>query len=202
MLSACQVIGVLIVLLNGQGGHKRLYKSSLLGGTFTPNKSLTLYNGTMTAQSDHKCLVFPLDLGLIFSTEEVIVTDCNGYTTWWEILRVHRKPIIRKETKSTIAGIKLPEFVFGVLDRLVRVCQNTTILTNEAFLMFSFNKTGEWLTGLTRLPPEERDQVIEQARRGTMEIRQRFADCKKEIGRRSEALAQKKLQLQRRGTRS
>ena len=100
---------------------------------------------------------------------------------------------LRKETKSTIAHNKLPEFVFGVLDRLVRVRPNASILTNEAFLMFSFNKTGEWLTGL---PTQERDQVIEQARRGTMDFRQKFADRKKEIERRrSEALAQKKIAI-------
>ena len=45
---------------------------------------------------------------------------------------------LQKETVLVPTHNKMPEFVFGVLDYLVHVHPNTTILTNEAFLVFSF----------------------------------------------------------------
>jgi len=38
---------------------------------------------------------------------------------------------------------KLPEFVFGQHDQLLRYRPNATLLTNEAYLMYSHNKTRE-----------------------------------------------------------
>jgi len=60
-------------------------------------------------------------------------------------------------TLSVIPHNKLPERTFGMLDFMVRHRTNTTILTNEAFVTFSFNKTGDWLD---MLPRAERDKIL------------------------------------------
>ena len=60
-----------------------------------------------------------------------------------------------------IAYNQLPEFVFGILDRLVRIRPNASTLANEAFLLYSYNKTGKWLQDL---PEEKRitDKFVNQ----------------------------------------
>ena len=105
---------------------------------------------------------------------------------------------LRKETVSVPTHNKMPEFVFGVLDRLVRVRPNATILTNEAFLMFSYNKTGKWLESLN---PEEREKVIAEARRETPAFRNQFKERQREIeNRRKEALEEKKKAIEKKRT--
>lgn len=46
-----------------------------------------------------------------------------------------------EQTKSVMKHNKLPEFVIGQLDQLLRYRPNSTLLTNESFLIYSHNKT-------------------------------------------------------------
>ncbi|KAL3885169.1 hypothetical protein ACJMK2_025264 [Sinanodonta woodiana] len=55
---------------------------------------------------------------------------------------------IREHTQSVIPHNKVPERVFGILDFFLRYRPNATTISNEAFLMFAFNKTSEWLQSL------------------------------------------------------
>ena len=48
---------------------------------------------------------------------------------------------LREQTKSVIPHNKIPERVFGVLDFFLRYRPNASTISNEAFLMFVFNKT-------------------------------------------------------------
>jgi E1A/CREB-binding protein len=51
---------------------------------------------------------------------------------------------LTEETKSVKKHNKMPEFVFGQLDHLIDFRPNASLLANEAFVMFSFNKTAKW----------------------------------------------------------
>ena len=100
-----------------------------------------------------------------------------------------------KETSSVISHNKLPEFVFGILDHLVRFRPNATVLTNEAFLMYSYNKTGQWLA---EIPEEERSKLIESARKATPQFKKMFKERKTSIEeKRREALKKKAEEIRR-----
>ena len=85
---------------------------------------------------------------------------------------------LKRQTQSTMTHNKLPEFVFGQLDQLLRYRPNATLLTNEAFLLYSHNKTSEWLDGKKE---EERNRLIALAREEGKEIRKTFKTRLKEI---------------------
>ena len=74
-------------------------------------------------------------------------------------------------TSSVMKHNKLPEFVFGQLDQLFRYRPNATLLTNEAFLMYSHNKTRDWLN---RLDETERNTLIYECKKEGKEIRKQF----------------------------
>ena len=78
---------------------------------------------------------------------------------------------LREETSSVIPHNKKPEFVFGVLDCLVKFRPNATTLTNEAYIMYSYNKTAGWLESLDA---RKRRQYIEEARREGSQIKAKF----------------------------
>lgn len=82
------------------------------------------------------------------------------------------------DTKSVRKHNKLPEFVFGQLDQLLRYRPNATLLTNESYLMYSHNKTREWLATLKH---DEREQLISNARTEGKSIRNQFRVRLKEI---------------------
>ena len=73
---------------------------------------------------------------------------------------------------------KTPEFVFGQLDHLISYRPNASILANETFIMFSYNKTGKWLQVH---PDEERVRFLEQSRKEGREIRENFKKMLKEV---------------------
>ena len=49
--------------------------------------------------------------------------------------------VMYEQTRSVMKHNKLPEFVFGQLDQLLRYRPYATLLTNESYLMYSHNKT-------------------------------------------------------------
>lgn len=102
---------------------------------------------------------------------------------------------VRKQTSSLMKHNKLPEFIFGQLDHLLSFRPNASVLANEAYLMYAFNKTSEWLR---KLPPDEREKIIENSRKGGREIRKLFKDRLQEIeNKRLEAQRRKQMDLER-----
>ena len=79
--------------------------------------------------------------------------------------------LTREQTSSCLKHNKLPEFFFGQLDFLMKYRPNATTLCNEAYLLFSHNKTDEWLNNL---PVSERNQLIEDSRKEGRKIRHQF----------------------------
>lgn len=83
-----------------------------------------------------------------------------------------------EQTKSVMKHNKLPEFIFGQLDQLLRYRPNSSLLKNESFLIYSHNKTREWFENLSS---EDKHKMIEEARKEGKELRKSFHNRIKEI---------------------
>lgn len=83
-----------------------------------------------------------------------------------------------EDTKSAMKHNKLPEFVFGQLDQLLRYRPNATLLTNESYILYSHNKTRDWLSSMQE---NERDQLMTKARIEGKDIRNKFKSRLKDI---------------------
>lgn len=83
-----------------------------------------------------------------------------------------------EQTKSVMKHNKLPEFIFGQLDQLLRYRPNSSLLTNESFLIYSHNKTRAWFESLGA---EDKHKMIEEARKEGKELRKSFHNRLKEI---------------------
>jgi hypothetical protein len=100
---------------------------------------------------------------------------------------------IYKEATSVLKHNKLPEFFFGQLDFLLRYRPNASSLCNEAYLIYSHNKTKEWLDSLD---DRTKEQYLNDSRREGILIRQKFQERLKAIeGKRIEAMKLKEKEL-------
>ncbi|KAI0241600.1 hypothetical protein LSAT2_023486, partial [Lamellibrachia satsuma] len=102
---------------------------------------------------------------------------------------------IRNSTVSVPMHNKLPEFIFGVLDHLMKIRPNATILSNEAFLLYSHNRTSEWLASLNRT---EKDKMLTEARQASRKTKREFLKRRKIIvEKRHLALVKKQEELEK-----
>jgi hypothetical protein len=85
---------------------------------------------------------------------------------------------VREKLSSVQKHNKFCERIFGITDYLMRYRPNATTMANEAFIMFSQNKTAEWLENKTS---DERECLIKKARKGGSELRAMYQERKKEI---------------------
>lgn len=83
-----------------------------------------------------------------------------------------------EQTKSVMKHNKLPEFIFSQLHQLLRYRPNSSLLTNESFLIYSHNKTRERFESLSA---EDKHKMIEEARKEGAELRKSFHNRLKEI---------------------
>ncbi|KAL3867760.1 hypothetical protein ACJMK2_040610, partial [Sinanodonta woodiana] len=107
---------------------------------------------------------------------------------------------IREHTKSVIPHNKVPERVFGILDFFLRYRPNATTISNEAFLMFAFNKTSEWLQSL---PITEKEKLLTECRKEGRQMQAKYKERLKEIeAKRRENLQNKQLALEKKQKRA
>ncbi|KAK6180549.1 hypothetical protein SNE40_012682 [Patella caerulea] len=85
---------------------------------------------------------------------------------------------LMEEVSSAKKHNKLPEFVFGQLDHLISYRPNASLLANEAYIMFSFNKTSTWLR---ELGEDEKNRLLDDSRKEGREIRKEFIARTKSI---------------------
>jgi hypothetical protein len=52
---------------------------------------------------------------------------------------------MKDKSRGTSKHNKFAESVFGYLDQLMRKNQNLSVLSSEAYIMFTANKTKQWL---------------------------------------------------------
>lgn len=72
----------------------------------------------------------------------------------------------------------MPEFLFGQLDFLLKYRPNASVLCNEAYLMYSHNKTKEWLN---TLDDTTREQYLNECRKESKGLREKCHARLKEI---------------------
>ena len=87
------------------------------------------------------------------------------------------KPL-EMETKAVPRHNKFPERVFALLDALTRFRPVASTLCNESYIMFSLNKTGDWLNSLTS---EKREKFLDMSRAEGRDIRAKYIARIKEI---------------------
>ncbi len=109
-------------------------------------------------------------------------------------------PQEREKMTSVIPHNKLPEFVFGQLDFLVRYRPNASALVNESFLMYAMNKTEQWLDGLD---PQRKEELLSSVRKKERSYSDKFRDrCqliaedrKRRMREKEDALRAKRIKL-------
>ncbi|XP_072170908.1 uncharacterized protein [Diadema setosum] len=102
----------------------------------------------------------------------------------------------RASTKSVAKHNKFAERVFAYLDHLMRVRPNATLLGLEATIMFSLNKTSEWLKSL---PDQEAKKLISTARKHSRKLKAQFKERVESIRQQKrEAMKEKEREKQRR----
>lgn len=79
----------------------------------------------------------------------------------------------RQQTRSVAKHNKMPEFIFGQLDHLISFRPNASVLTNDAFLFYSYNKTSQWQSSI---PTDEKDKHMQDSTKEGREIRDKFKE--------------------------
>lgn len=79
----------------------------------------------------------------------------------------------RQQIRSVAKHNKIPEFIFGQLDHSISFRPNASVLTNEAFLLYPYNKTSEWLSSI---PTDEKDKLMQDSILEGREIRDKFKE--------------------------
>ena len=104
-------------------------------------------------------------------------------------------PSLIAESKSCRKHNKFPERIFAILDNLMRKRPNASAIANEAFVMFTNNKTREWLDAK---PEKDRKRLITDASVLAPGLRQKYKIRVKEIANsRKEALEKKREEIER-----
>lgn len=67
---------------------------------------------------------------------------------------------MKEKSRGTSQHNKFAESVFGYLDQLMRKNPNMSILASEAYIMFTSNKTKQWLDAKSE---EEKKYLVEDA---------------------------------------
>lgn len=100
---------------------------------------------------------------------------------------------LKEQSKSVVPHNKMSERVFGMLDNFISFRPNASTITNEAFIMFSFNKTAEWLD---TLPEGEKSKMISKSISEGRELRTQFKErCNDIVEKRRQILEEKKIAL-------
>ncbi|XP_076075718.1 uncharacterized protein LOC143046441 [Mytilus galloprovincialis] len=142
--------------------------------------------------TDVDAIVVPMVQNLFQAIHELLsrlIIDHLPGGTFWE-----PEEYTLLSSKSALKHNRLPEFVFGQLDQLLRYRPNATVLTNESFIMYSHNKTRHWLASLDEI---EKKKLITESMKEGKEQRQLFRSRLADIQiQRIEVQKQKQQQLQ------
>ena len=87
----------------------------------------------------------------------------------------------RDKTNSVEKHNKFSEYVFAYYDQLLRFNPNIQTLASEPYVMFSVNRTSDWLN---QKSPEELEKLLSDARKNVSSIQKQFKERKEEIKRR------------------
>ena len=167
---------VLITKLDvwAQDASKLLQGDAELYADYPPTKDEIWY--CLIASTDHDA-----------TTQELLQVLCSAFSALLSRLVQDHLPggaycnpstELTHETKSVSKTNVVSERDFGKLDRLLREKPNATTLSLEAMILFSNNKTMNWLTSKS---PEEVQQLLQDARKIAPEFRRLFKERKQNI---------------------
>ena len=86
----------------------------------------------------------------------------------------------RTVTTSVPKHNKFSESIFGIFHHLSVSRPNASLLANESFVLFSLNKTFDWLESKT---VEERESILKEGRRLTCRLRFKYKHRSEKIKR-------------------
>jgi len=96
---------------------------------------------------------------------------------------------MRMKAMSVQKHNKFSESVFGYLDNLLRKNPNISILTSEAYIVFTANKTEDWIESKS---DEEKRTLINEAMKESHLVRENFKKRKVDIqAKQREAMAER-----------
>ena len=167
---------VLITKLDAwaQDASRLLQGDAELYADYPPTKDEIWYR--LIASTDHDA-----------TAQELLEVLCNAFSALLSRLvqdhlpgGAHCNPSAEliNETKSVFKTNVVSERDFGKLDRLLREKPNATTLSLEAMILFSNNKTMNWLTSKS---PEEVQHLLQTARKIAPEFRRLFKERKQNI---------------------
>ena len=167
---------VLITKLDAwaQDASRLLQGDAELYADYPPTKDEIWYR--LIANTDHDA-----------TAQELLEVLCNAFSALLSQLvqdhlpgGAHCNPSAEliNETKSVSKTNVVSERDFGKLDRLLREKPNATTLSLEAMILFSNNKTMNWLTSKS---PEEVQHLLQTARKIAPEFRRLFKERKQNI---------------------
>ena len=88
--------------------------------------------------------------------------------------------------------------VFGYVDRILREKPNISLISQEAYVMFCYNKTLEWLQGMTE---NEKNKLLSEARKHVSKLRCLFQHRRSEIEEKRSSSLEKNFKQQKRKNR-
>ena len=91
---------------------------------------------------------------------------------------VERDSDLYAKTMGTPKHNKFSESVFGYVDGLMKNKPNVSILSCEAYVMFSKNKTSDWLNGKSK---QDVEKILSEARKEASATRKEFQERHKTI---------------------
>ncbi|WAR27969.1 LOW QUALITY PROTEIN: hypothetical protein MAR_013673, partial [Mya arenaria] len=92
---------------------------------------------------------------------------------------------LKLKTPSVQKHNKFPESVFGFLDQLLKKKSNVSVISSEAYIMFTANKTQEWLKNKDEA---SRKELIDYACKSVEKVRKNFKQRKQQIEQRQREL--------------
>ena len=139
------------------------------------------------------CYAEEITKSLATALRSLIERMVEDHLPGWKFFKVTEE--MKNKTASVVPHNKLPEFAFGVLDFQLRYRPNASTLVNEAFLMFSMNKTQDWLKSLGN---EEKKKLLKECRTDGRKFRETFKlRCKEIQEHRRRILAEKAAEAER-----
>ncbi|CAC5383514.1 unnamed protein product [Mytilus coruscus] len=118
--------------------------------------------------TDVDAIVVPMVQNLFQAIHELLsrlVIDHLPGGTFWE-----PEEYTLLSSNSALKHNRLPEFVFGQLDQLLRYRPNATVLTNESFIMYSHNKIRHWLASLDEFEKKKTNHRKHEGRKRTKTV--------------------------------
>ena len=98
---------------------------------------------------------------------------------------------LREETAGVPVHNNLCKTVFARADFLLHDKPNISTIAMESYVMFSLNKTSEWLNGKDK---QQQEEIMRESYKEVKHVRERYLKRKEELAKRRADIVRQKLQ--------